>query len=130
MRLETGHGTRPRIVTDSDSGGRTRHGAGTGVDQGTGCNVSGELGRMLGVVVDAYVERLGRAVYAVVLKEVKTNLRNDIPLCYQSQVDHETLVYMAYSLTTLVPEFYLKWWRRVYMPFIQQGIEEIFLKNL
>jgi len=85
---------------------------------------------MLETAVENYTERLYRAVYNLLLKDIKMNLKNHIPLCYRSQFDREAMIYIAYCITTLVPEFYLKWWKRVYLPLIHQGIQEMFLQEL
>lgn len=93
-------------------------------------DVSGELKTLLEASVAAYVDRLQRAVHDVVLKDVKLNLKNHVPRCYQSQLNQEATLHIAFSLTQLVPEFYAKWWKRIYLPHIYEGIEDLFLKKI
>jgi hypothetical protein len=92
-------------------------------------NISHELDKLLEIPILEYCEKLHKAIYSIVLKDIKLNLKYHIPLCYQSQLDKDIILYIAYCLTTVVPAFYLKWWKRVYVGLIREGLEEKFLQE-
>eukprot|EP01125_Pyxidicula_operculata_P000634 TRINITY_DN1062_c0_g1_i2.p1 TRINITY_DN1062_c0_g1~~TRINITY_DN1062_c0_g1_i2.p1 ORF type:complete len:526 (-),score=126.05 TRINITY_DN1062_c0_g1_i2:167-1744(-) len=93
-------------------------------------NIQSSLRGLLEEPLKSYHEKLQKAVHDIVRKDIQSNLKFHIPLRYQSQVDKDVELYMQYSLTTLVPEFYIKWWKKFYYPHIYQGIEELFLMEI
>jgi hypothetical protein len=92
-------------------------------------NISSELDKLLEFPILEYCEKLHKAIYSIVLKDIKLNLKYHIPLCYQSQLDKDIILYIAYCLTTVVPAFYLKWWKRIYVGLIREGLEEKFIQE-
>lgn len=73
-------------------------------------NVSTELMILTEPEITFYLSRLQEAVYDIVLKDIKLNLRHNLPACYQSQLNKDITLYLAFSLTRLVPEFHVKWY--------------------
>jgi len=92
-------------------------------------NISLELDKLLETPIIEYCDKLHKAVYSIVLKDIKVNLKYHIPLCYQSQMDKDITLYIAYCLTTVVPAFYIKWWKRIYVSLIREGLEEKFIQE-
>jgi len=93
-------------------------------------NISNEIERLLQESISDYADKLHKAIYSIVLKDIKVNLKHHIPLCYQSQLDKDIILYIAYCLTTVVPAFYIKWWKRVYISLIREGLEEKFIREI
>jgi len=93
-------------------------------------NVSAQLYILSEPEILSYIERLKEAVYDIVLKDLKLNLVNNIPACYQSQLNKDNKLYLAYSLTKLVPEFHAKWWRSNYLSLVHVLLEERFLLDV
>jgi len=92
-----------------------------------GVNVSAALKALLEPTIKSYVMRLHAVVHDIVLKDINLNLNYIIPLCYRSQLNKDSTIYIAYSLTRLVPEFHVKWWKNSYLLFSYAQIEEMFL---
>lgn len=95
-----------------------------------GVNISLALQQLLEPSLQAYYVRLHNAVFDIVLRDVKMNLTYIIPSCYRSQLNKENTVYIAYSLTKLVPEFHIKWWKNTFLSIIYESVEELFLSIL
>jgi len=92
-----------------------------------GANISEWIRVLLTEPVDAYVSRLQQAVHDVILKDLQHNLKNHIPNCYRNQLTKQITLYFAYSLTKLVPEYHVTWWRENYLPQISTKAEELFI---
>jgi hypothetical protein len=93
-------------------------------------NISLALQQLLEPALQGYYVRLHNAVFDIVLRDVKMNLSYIIPTCYRSQLNKENTVYIAYSLTKLVPEFHIKWWKNTFLSVIYESVEELFLSSL
>jgi len=92
-----------------------------------GAAVSSNLHELFVQVLDSYQERLRQAVTDLVQKDVSANLKYHIPPRYQTQLNREAEMYLQYTTTNLVPEFFLKWWNRTFLPRVLEAIDEMFL---
>jgi hypothetical protein len=108
----------------------------------SGINISEELKNLLERPIQAYTSRLKQAVHDLIIKDIRVNLKNHVPVCYQNQVcsllllisftqiDREKTIYFAYSITQLVPDYHIKWWRSTYLSIVYAIVEELFLKRV
>lgn len=62
-----------------------------------GVNIAEELKTLLARPVEAYISRLKRAIHELIIKDIRTNLKNHIPACYQSQVCRNSLSRLTVS---------------------------------
>eukprot|EP01128_Nolandella_sp_AFSM9_P005852 TRINITY_DN2915_c0_g1_i2.p1 TRINITY_DN2915_c0_g1~~TRINITY_DN2915_c0_g1_i2.p1 ORF type:complete len:567 (-),score=124.59 TRINITY_DN2915_c0_g1_i2:149-1849(-) len=80
--------------------------------------------------LEVYEKQVRQALYDIVLKDVKAHLQMRLPSKFQNQLTKAIKVDIAYSLTQLVPEFFIKWWSSVFLPCIYDAMGELFLKGL
>jgi len=92
-----------------------------------GAAVSSNLHELFCKVLEGYQERLRQAVTDLVQKDVAANLKYHVPPRYQTQLNREAEMYLQYTTTNLVPEFFLKWWHRTFLPRVLEAIDEMFL---
>eukprot|EP01127_Copromyxa_protea_P010695 TRINITY_DN2626_c0_g1_i1.p1 TRINITY_DN2626_c0_g1~~TRINITY_DN2626_c0_g1_i1.p1 ORF type:complete len:470 (-),score=85.26 TRINITY_DN2626_c0_g1_i1:74-1438(-) len=102
----------------------------TSYKSNSGVNISQELQKLIAQPVEAYTVRLKQAMHDLIIKDIRINLKNHVPVCYQNQLDKEKTIYFAYSLTQLVPDYHIKWWKSTYLPLVYSVMEELFLKRL
>ncbi len=58
----------------------------------SGVNISQELQNLLERPIEAYTERLKQAVHDMIIKDIRINLKNHVPVCYQNQVRYPSYV--------------------------------------
>lgn len=58
-------------------------------------NISLELRGLLETSIASYCQNLQKAVHDIVLRDVKYNLRAQLPACFQGQLDRDITVSMA-----------------------------------